>query len=189
VTAINTAIGKAVYPTSTGIPIGKGSTATAIRSSNVSTAPKEGTIQARSEIAPFAGKAVEEAGASRDKNIPVEEELPAAPVEAPGRPTPAVSPEKPKPNRRTEEKLGTNPGIENEAWPHSQGRSVNGPRIVNRQVANVGNSRLDDDRRPLRGYGLLRRALQSSCILGSLAHDLNCVEHILLLIEIGVADC
>src|SRR6266404_1587299 len=188
-TAINVGIGRAICRTSAGIAIGEAHAAIVHRTSNIVAAPKRRPILSGSEIAPFTGRPVEETRAMRDINIVVEEYLPAAPVEAPGTPTPAISAEKPETNPRTEVKRRSIPGIKNVPRVHRQRRSVNGPWIVNRQVANIGFRGLDGDRRALCGHRLLRRALQSSGVLGTLAHDLNCVEHILLLIEISVADC
>src|SRR5208283_2334700 len=65
--------------------------------------------------------------------------------------------------------------------------SVNHPRIVRRDVNHLGISRLNDDRRVLRGYGLLRRGLKSAGLLLPLAHHLYGIHHILSLVVVGVA--
>src|SRR5208283_4758555 len=65
--------------------------------------------------------------------------------------------------------------------------SVNHPRVVGRNINHLGASRLNDDRRPLRVYGLLRRGLKSAGLLRALAHHLYGTHHILSLVVVGVA--
>src|SRR5208337_5023915 len=63
-------------------------------------------------------------------------------------------------------------GIRVPPRPCHDGISVNRARIVCGDVNHLGISRLNDDRRALRGYGLLRRGLKSAGFLRPLAHHL-----------------
>ena len=47
---------------------------------------------------------------------------------------------------------------------------------------------MNDDRRALRRHGLLRRALKIAGLLGALAHHLDGVRYILLLVVISIAE-
>jgi hypothetical protein len=117
----------------------------------------------------------------------VEHYFAPAPVEAPGSPAPAESTSEPEVDSRTEPNEGwSKPGIVNVARIDFDWGTVDQPGIVNGQVAKVSSNRFDDDRWTLSIHGLLRRALQISCILRAPAHNLDSVEHILLLIEIGI---
>src|SRR6185369_4437251 len=95
---------------------------------------KRRAIWCRSKIASVDTISVKETGTSGDINIAVEEHLATAPIEAPSSPTPPVSAEESKPNPGTEVKCRSHPGIENVSGVNSQRRSVDGPRIVNRQI-------------------------------------------------------
>src|SRR5271165_6430696 len=78
-------------------------------------------------------------------------------------------------------------GIRVPPRPSHDGISVNHPRIVRGDVNHLGVGRLNDDRRALRSYGLLRRGLEIAGFLRSLAHHLYGVHHILSLVVVGVA--
>src|ERR1039457_133222 len=73
------------------------------------------------------------------------------------------------------------------ARPRQYGISVNQPRIIRRNVNDIGIRRLNDDRRALRRYVLLRRGLKIAGSLRSLTHHLYGIHHVLLLVVIGVA--
>src|SRR6266481_4819620 len=64
--------------------------------------------------------------------------------------------------------------------------SVSQPRIIRGDVNDFGASWLDDDRRVLRRYGLLRRGLKITGFLRPLAHLLYGIHHILLLVVVSV---
>src|SRR5271157_1933955 len=78
-------------------------------------------------------------------------------------------------------------GIRVPTRPRHDGISINHPRIVRGDVNHLGVSRLNDDRRVLRGYGLLRRGLEIAGFLRPLAHHLYGIHHILSLVVVGVA--
>jgi len=71
--------------------------------------------------------------------------------------------------------------------PRSDRTSVHHPRIIGRDINDLGVGGLNDDGRALRSYGLLRRALKIAGLLRALTHHLHGVGHILLLVVIGVA--
>src|SRR5208337_3420857 len=71
--------------------------------------------------------------------------------------------------------------------PRHDGISINHPRIVRGDVNHLRVSRLNDDRRVLRSYGLLRRGLKSAGLLCPLAHHLVGIHRILSLVVVGVA--
>src|ERR1700732_3747265 len=71
--------------------------------------------------------------------------------------------------------------------PRLYGPSVNQPWIIFGDVNDFGTGRLDDDGRVLGRYGLLRRGLKTASFLRPLAHHLNSIHHILLLVVVGVA--
>src|SRR5208283_1615428 len=78
-------------------------------------------------------------------------------------------------------------GIRIPPRPRHDGISINHPRIVRGDVNHLRVSRLNDDRRVLRSYGLLRRGLKSAGLLRPLAHHLYGIHHILSLVVVGVA--
>src|ERR1700688_1556314 len=78
-------------------------------------------------------------------------------------------------------------GILGPSWPRLSGTSVNQPWIIFGDVNDFGNGRLDDDGRVLGCYGLLRSGLKIAGFLRPLAHHLNSIHHILLLVVVGVA--
>src|SRR5208337_3112743 len=78
-------------------------------------------------------------------------------------------------------------GIRIPPRPRHDGISINHPRIVRGDVNHLRVSRLNDDRRVLRSYGLLRRGLKSAGLLCPLAHHLDGIHHILSLVVVGVA--
>src|SRR5271165_1017870 len=78
-------------------------------------------------------------------------------------------------------------GIRVPTRPRHDGISINHPRIVRGDVNHLGVSRLNDDCRVLRGYGLLRRGLEIAGFLRPLAHHLYGIHHILSLVVVSVA--
>src|SRR5271163_1357735 len=76
-------------------------------------------------------------------------------------------------------------GVPARPWPY--GTAINQPGIVGGDVNDIGVSRLNDDCRVLGCYCLLRRGLKIARLLGSLAHHLNCVHYVLLLVIVGIA--
>ena len=80
-----------------------------------------------------------------------------------------------------------NSGIRVPSRPRHDGISVSHPRIIRGDVNDLGVSGLNDDRRALRRYDLLRRGLKIAGFFRPLAHHLDGIHHILLLVVVGVA--
>src|SRR4029077_27028 len=78
-------------------------------------------------------------------------------------------------------------GIGIPSGPRHDGVSINQPWIVRGNVNDLGISRLNDDCRALRFYGLLRRVLKIAGFLRALAHHLHGIHYILFLIVVGIA--
>src|SRR3989442_991716 len=72
--------------------------------------------------------------------------------------------------------------------PRHYGVSVNNPRIVCGDVNDFGTSRLNDDVRVLRRYGLLLRILKIARFLRALAPHLYGIHHVLFLVVVSVAE-
>src|SRR6266850_1700609 len=66
--------------------------------------------------------------------------------------------------------------------------SVNQPWIIFGDVDDFGASRLDDDVRVLRPYGLLLRILKFARFLRALAHHLYSIHHVLFPVVVSVAE-
>ena len=77
-------------------------------------------------------------------------------------------------------------GIRVPSRPGHDGTSVNHPRIIRGDVNDLGIGRLNDDRRPLCLYDLLRSGPKIASFLRPLAHHLDGIHHILLLVVVGV---
>jgi len=136
----------------------------------------------------LAAEAVEEKRTARNVRRAIEDHDAPRPVETPRRPTPTETAKEPDTNAGTEsDERWSIPWLVNVTGIHVEWRAINEPRIVIRQIACVGNTRFDDDRGPLTNHALLWRTLQVACCLRSLTHHLNRIEHILLLIEVSVA--
>lgn len=73
--------------------------------------------------------------------------------------------------------------------PNSNGIAVDHSGIVDGHVNNLRPRGLNDDALILIGHGLLRRGAEIPRSLRFLPHELDCVQHIRLLILIGVAEC
>src|ERR1700730_7136649 len=112
------------------------------------------------------------------------------PIESPMRPAPSKTAEEagPEPDSEREVRAAIpDSGIRVPPRPRHYGTSVNQPRIIRGDVNDIGTSRLNDGRRALRRYGLLRRGLKIAGFLRSPAHHLYGIHHILLLVVVGVA--
>src|SRR5271165_6422413 len=111
------------------------------------------------------------------------------PIESPMTPAPSKACKEADPGTDSEGEIGAvipDSGIWVPARPRYDRTSVNHPRIVRRDVNDFGVGRLNDDRRVLRVHGLLWRAVQIARCLRPLAHRLNGIHHIRLLVVVGI---
>src|ERR1700734_2582954 len=112
------------------------------------------------------------------------------PVESPASPSPSETAEptdaetKSKGQMRAAE---SDSGIVVTIGPGRYRISVNGPRVVGRHIDHIRLSRLNHYIIVLILYGLLRRRFQIAGCLRFLAHALNCVHHVLLLVVVSIA--
>src|SRR5580704_209492 len=112
------------------------------------------------------------------------------PIESPMMPAPPVAAEEADPKASSEGEKWSfipDPRIRIPSRPRPYRASINYPGIIGRHVNHIGLRRFNDYRRALRRYRLLRRALQIAGLLGSLAHYLHRIHHILFLVVIRVA--
>src|SRR6266478_1551582 len=134
--------------------------------------------------------AIDEGAAVRDVSVVVEVHPPVAPIGVPVVPSPTESAEEADPptdSERNPRADGIEAGVPEPAWVGDQRRTIDRPRVVFGHVDDLGVCRLDHDRLALRGDVFLRRTLEVSSLLRSLAHDLDGVEHRLLLVHVCVA--
>lgn len=114
----------------------------------------------------------------------------AGPVETPRSPAPAESGPGTDAETKTPSEIWstapkTPPRVK--TGPNSNGIAVDHRGIVYGHVNNLRPRGLNDDALILIGHGLLRRGAEISRGLRFLPHELDCVQHIGLLILIGVA--
>ena len=112
------------------------------------------------------------------------------PIESPMTPTPSKTCKEADSEADAEGEIWTaepDSGIWVPTRPCHDRSSVNQPRIIRRNVNDIGASGLNVNRRALRLHRLLRRGLQIARCLRLLAHHLNGIHHVLLLIVVGVA--
>src|SRR5882724_3284583 len=134
--------------------------------------------------------AIGEGAAVRDVSVVVEVHSPVAPIGVPVVPPPTESAEEADPPTESERNPradGPEAGVPVPAWVSDQRRTIDRPRVVFGHVDDLGVCRLDHDRLALRGDVFLGRTLEVSSLLRSLAHDLDGVEHRLLLVHVCVA--
>src|SRR5258708_31645038 len=98
------------------------------------------------------------------------------PHDAPPHPIPAVEADSEADSEREVRTPIPDSGIGIPARPRHDRTAVNHPRIIRGDVDNLGASRLNDDGRVLRRYGLLRRAFKISGFLRPLAHHLYSIH-------------
>jgi hypothetical protein len=131
-----------------------------------------------------------ESVAPRVVPVVVVNDVSVMPIASPMMPAPSIASEPTNSEAGSEREVGAvkpDSGIRVPPRPLRDGISVNHPRIISRDVNVIGASRLNDDRRVLRGYGLLRCGLKITGLLCPLAHHLYCIHHILLLVVVGVS--
>src|SRR5437868_14608070 len=73
------------------------------------------------------------------------------------------------------------------AGPYSDWFPIDDPRVVLRHVDNLRVRGLDHNRLSLFAHLFLRCALQVSCRLRTIAHYLNSIHHVLLLVDVSIA--
>ena len=122
--------------------------------------------------------------------VVVEHDPVGMPVVSPVSPSPA-KPAK-KTNSKAKAKLDSWTGKEQSrirvpSRPDTDGRSIHEPRIILRNVNNLRVRGLDHNGLPLIAYLLLRCALQVSRLLRTVAHYLNRIHHLLLLVDVSIA--
>src|SRR6267378_4942942 len=136
--------------------------------------------------------AIDEGAAVRDISVVVEVHPVVAPIGVPVVPSPTESAEEADPPTNSERNPradGVEAGGPEPAWVGDQRRTIDRPRVVFGHVDDPGVCRLDHDRLALRGDVFLRRTPEVSSLLRPLAHGLDGVEHRLLLVHVGVAQC
>src|SRR6267378_4112083 len=112
------------------------------------------------------------------------------PVEVPVVESPAESAEEADTETESERNPGADSveaGVPEPARVSDDRRPVNQPWIVGGHVDDVGARRLDHDRLALRDDFFLRGRLEVARLLSALAHRLDGVEHVLLLVHVRVA--
>jgi len=134
--------------------------------------------------------AIDDRSAVGDVGVAVVDHGMAVPVASPVMPAPPKSAEESDSKSKTEGDLGTgikDSGHGNPAPVGDDRRPVHEPGIVGGHVDNLRVDRFDDDRVALSRYVFLFVAIQFASLPGLLAHCLDGIRHILLLIGIGVA--
>src|ERR1017187_5418500 len=114
----------------------------------------------------------------------------ATPIESPMTPAPSITSEEADSEAASELHVRAakpDSGIRVPSRPRHDGTSVNQPRIIRRDVNQVGISGLNINRRTLPRNSLLRRGLKIAGCLRSPAHHLYGIHHIRLLVVVGVA--
>src|ERR1700757_1112290 len=126
--------------------------------------------------------------AMRDKSLVVVDGIVVMPVVPPVVPAPPVPAEVTDAKTDAKEQVRSaepDSRIGIPSRPGYDSRTVHDPGIIGGHVHNVGCRRFDNDRRTLRGDGLLLSGAEVARLLRFLAHHLNGVGHILLLVVIG----
>src|SRR5579864_6616112 len=135
--------------------------------------------------------AICENSAVRYVTVMIEKDVVVMPVESPVTPSPPESAK--EANSKTESPrqdraFHVQSGIPIPIRPHRKRLSIDQPRVVFRHVDNLRISGLDHNGLARLADFFLRRTLQVSRLLRAVAHDLNSSHHILLLVDVGVAE-
>lgn len=134
--------------------------------------------------------AIRENTAVRDIAMVIEEKIVATPIVAPVSPSPVKTAEETDSNACAPEESGAR---NIQSWipvpigPNGERLSIYEPWVILRNINNLNVGWLDLDRLPLIADRLLRCCLQVAGLLCTLAHDLNSVHHVLLLVDVSVA--
>src|SRR5258708_2766741 len=113
------------------------------------------------------------------------------PIGPPMTPAPAVTSEVADSEADSERKIWTSipdPGIPIPPRPRRDRAAVNHPRIIRGDVNDLGTSRLNDDGRVLRRYGLLLRILKIARFLRALAQYLYGIHNVLFLVVVSITE-
>src|SRR5271165_3593152 len=114
--------------------------------------------------------------------MPIESPMPPAPSKA------AVPSDSEADTKRQIRPAIPDAGVRIPARPRHDRTSVDQPWIVRGDVDDFGTRWFNGDRRTLRRYGLLRRALQIAGRFRFLPHDLHGIHDVLFLVVVGVAE-
>ena len=147
-------------------------------------------VAAAIEIAVVEVVAIDDCSAVRDVGVVVIDHPVAVPVASPVMPAPSKSSEVTNSKSNSEGDRGackkdSRHGIP--AWIWNDRVAVDEPRIVRRHVNHFRIGRFDDDGVALSRYFLLFITIQVAGLVSLLAHHLDGVRHILLLVGVGIA--
>src|ERR1700722_5660943 len=123
--------------------------------------------------------------------VVVEENSMTTPVVTPVSPAPAKSVKEADPKaeaKRDSRAANVESRIRIPARPNSDGPSIHEPRVILRHVNNLRIGGLYHNGLPLLTYFLLRCAFQVARLLRTVAHYLNSIHHVLLLIDVSIAE-
>jgi len=135
--------------------------------------------------------AIDDRSAVGDVGVVVVDHPMAMPVASPVIPAPPKSSEEADSKPNTEGNCGAgkkDSGHRNPARVGDDRYPIHEPRIIGRHVDHVRVGRLDDDRVALSCYAFLFVAIQLASLSSLLAHRLDSIRHILLLVGICVAE-
>src|SRR5882757_2466032 len=134
--------------------------------------------------------AVIEGGAVREVPLVVVNSVVVVPVVTPVAPAPPEPAEEADTEACAEEEVRSaipNSRIGIPARPGDERQAVHEPWIIGGYIDDIGSRGLNDDRGTLSGYILLRRGAQVAGLFRFLAHHLDGVRHVLLLVVIRIA--
>jgi hypothetical protein len=138
------------------------------------------------------GVAVIKRGAPGDVPVVVEENVMPPPIESPVRPAPPITSEEANSEAGSEGEIRPPAKPNSRIWipprPGCERASVDHPRIVGGNVDDIGRGGLNDDCGILRVDCLLRSGFKVASLFCPLAHHLDGIHHILLLVVIGVPE-
>src|ERR1700688_3174852 len=123
--------------------------------------------------------------------VVVEHHSMTAPVGPPVPPAPAKPAE--KANSKAESKCNARAAnvqsrIRIPSWPYSNGRSIHEPRVIFRHVNDIGIGWVDHNGLAVLAHLFLRCALLVARLLCAVAHCLNRIHHVLLLVDVSIAE-
>src|ERR1700693_3848222 len=135
--------------------------------------------------------AIDENSAVGNVTVVVEENSMTTPVVSPVSPAPAKSAKEADPKaeaKRDSRAANVESRIGIPARPDSDRPSIHQPRVILRHVNNFGIGGFDHNGLPLLFHLFLRCAFQVARLLRAVAHYLHSIHHVLLLIDVGVAE-
>src|SRR6266550_965158 len=120
--------------------------------------------------------------------VVVENDAVAMPIVSPVMPSPAKTAKEADSKAEAKRKSRSGqvqPWIPIPTGPNTDGLSVREPRIILRHVNDLGVGRFDRNGLSLLRHGFLRRAFQIPSLLRAIAHHLNSIHHVLLLVDVS----